>query len=139
MIQHQMLQVGKLIVTRDMPHTPATGLLEITKVENSVVHFSYRRTGEKEALDRYLGKSDCEFMIGHGYWTDAGEAKALPMMTESEIDGLHDEDSLVRHLTHTVTYLTPWLETRDNAQVKAEVHKMLDRHIDDRLKEMKGC
>lgn len=138
MIQHTLLQPGKLIVTRDMPHTPATGLLEVTKVEHSVVHFSYRRTGEKEAIDRYLGKSDCEFMISQGYWTDAGERKTLPMMTESEIDGLHDEDHVFSSMRVTATYLTPWLETRDNAQVRAEVHKMLDRHIDDRLKEMKG-
>lgn len=138
MIQHQMLQVGKLIVTRDMPHTPATGLLEITKVENSVVHFSYRRTGEKEALDRYLGKSDCEFMIGHGYWTDAGEVKTLPMMTESERDGLWDDDRLTANLRDAATHITYYLERYDAAQVISQLHTMLDAQLARRLKEMKG-
>lgn len=139
MIQHQLLQPGKLIVTRDMPHTPATGVIEVQKVENSVVHFRYRRTGEEETRDEHvIGKADAEFMISRGYWTDAGEVKILPMMMESEIDGLHDEDEVFSHL-RAATDLTWYFERYDNAQVRAEAHRMLDRHIDDRLKEMKGC
>ena len=76
MIQHQMLQEGQTLEVRDMPHTEPTGLIDIVKVEFSVVHFHYRRKGEDTVLHRSFGKAHCETMIVNGYWTEQVTADA---------------------------------------------------------------
>ena len=139
MIQDQLLQEGRLIAVRALPHTPVMATAEITKIEFGVVHFTYR-INDDPGRPKHLtmSKADAESFVVRGMWTDAGEVKRLPEMNESQLDGFHDEDNLVKALRDAATHTTWWLERFDNTQVRGQLHAALDTELDKRLAEMKG-
>jgi hypothetical protein len=72
-----------------MPHTPATGVIEVIKQEFGIIHLRYRRNGEAEMRDELtIPRSDAEYMIAHGFWTDPDEVKDKPSITLDSTDVL---------------------------------------------------
>jgi hypothetical protein len=84
MLQDKLLQAGKTIVIRGLPHTPAIGIADVVKVEFGMVHLSYRRNDHAESLELKVPRTDCEYFITHGLWTDPDDVPSKPIIPQRE-------------------------------------------------------
>jgi hypothetical protein len=117
MLQDKLLQPGKFIVVRPLPHTPAVGVAQIVKIQHGVVHFVYKRSDESRSQDLTLARSDCEYLITHGMWTDGEEVSDRPSIPQQQGEAV--EGYVIEGLDPSTSALTDLLGKYSTESIKA--------------------